>query len=183
MPNKGWASLPGPDIVTVCLRFTKGWELNQTPAPEISAKPTNWNGTPVMPVRRGVLVTPVESEWIIQRGAADLQEADPTSGSLRRRNGRGTLVVPAELAWIIKRCAADMTSTSLRGTDPTSGSLREAKWEANRLGYPFLITMNRSNHRQAGDPPDSRQLPGPGQRRSMAFRIERGNDPVPESSP
>jgi len=57
-------------------------------------------------------VMPAESQWMIQRGAAD-----PTSGSLQE--GRGTFIVPAEARWMIERC----------GSDPTSGSLRKVKLE------------------------------------------------------
>ena len=49
----------------------------------------NRRGTFIVPVRRGVLVTPVEAEWMAQPGAADatsasLRQSDPTSGSLRK---------------------------------------------------------------------------------------------------
>ena len=56
--------------------------------------------------RRGTLVVPVESEWIIKRWAADL-----TSRSLRI--WRGVLVTPVKMGWIIKRNGADLTSRSL----------------------------------------------------------------------
>jgi hypothetical protein len=41
-------------------------------------------GMLVMPVRRGVPVTPAEPEWIIKR-----YSADPTSGSLREAESEG----------------------------------------------------------------------------------------------
>jgi hypothetical protein len=41
-----------------------------------------WRGTPVVPVRRGVLVTPAEAQWIIQRATADA-----TSEFLRMSEG------------------------------------------------------------------------------------------------
>jgi len=141
-----------------------------------------------VPVRRGVLVTAVESEWIIQRGAADLTSASLRGVNLTDRSLQRT--ISEGHARRARRSGMD-NQTWCTGRDKRVPPRREpdkrvpprTKSEANRLGYPFLITMNRSNHRQASDPPDSRQLPGPGQRRSMAFRIERVNDPVPESSP
>jgi hypothetical protein len=86
-------------------------------------------GTLVVPVWRGMLVMPDESEWIVKGRATDA-----TSASLRGNNRRGTfivpvwrgmLVMPAEAEWIIQRTVADPTSGSLRGaTDATSASLR-----------------------------------------------------------
>jgi len=77
-------------------------------------------GTLVVPVWRGMLVMPDESEWIVKGRATDA-----TSASLRKRNRWGMLVMPAEAEWIIQRTVADPTSGSLRGaTDATSASLR-----------------------------------------------------------
>jgi len=50
----------------------------------------NGRGTFIVPIRRGMLVMPVEVEWIIKRGAADatsasLRRADLTSRSLQIR--------------------------------------------------------------------------------------------------
>jgi len=51
-------------------------------------------GAVVTTIRRDMLVTPDESEWIIQRGAADatsasLRAKDPTSGSLQWTHSEG----------------------------------------------------------------------------------------------
>jgi hypothetical protein len=69
----------------------------------------NRRGTFIVFARRGVLVVPAESGWIVQGWAADLtsrslQNADPTSGSLQ---------------------SAYATSSSLQNADPTSGSLQK----------------------------------------------------------
>jgi len=49
-------------------------------------------GMLVMPVRRGVPVTPAEPEWIIKR-----YSADPTSGSLREKPQGRIAVRPRDL--------------------------------------------------------------------------------------
>gem|GEM_PF-2831451 len=57
-----------------------------------------WRGTPVVPVRRGVPVTPAEAHWIIKRNAPDptsrsLRDADATSRSLRTTKLDGIRIV------------------------------------------------------------------------------------------